>query len=208
MADASFFNAVKKLAGIAGFALFAIGAFAQGSIVFANSASTLVRTNDGVSSGPVVVGRVMLFYSTAPSAPAVPGPANGYSFAPWTQTTSTTGSTAADFVGSPLPLGRFAGGTQIADTAAGNSSPWVFVVGWTGTHADFSTALSAGAFVGFSPTWQQPTGSPFGDPLTPAQAMILGASGFNGLQLVPIPEPSTLALAGCGAAILIVFRRR
>src|SRR5690349_19307874 len=91
-------NDMKKLTCIVGFTLFAIGALAQGTIIFNNSASTLVTTNDGVNSGAATVARVMLFYSTAASAPAVPGPANNYSFAAWTQTTPT----GADVVGTPL----------------------------------------------------------------------------------------------------------
>jgi hypothetical protein len=194
---------MKKLACISGFLMFALGAFAQGTINFQNSQTTLVTTNNGVSSGPAIVGRVMLFYSTAPSAPAVPGPGNNYSFAAWAQTTPTT----ADAVGIPI-AGRFAGAIQTADTAAGGSSPWVFVVGWTGTHPDFLTAVNAGAFVGFSHAWQQPTGNPNGVPPTPGVPITLGGVGFNGLQLVLIPEPSILALAGLSAGALLVFRRR
>jgi hypothetical protein len=197
---------MKKLACVAGLALLATGAFAQGTINFLNDAATLVTTNNNVNSGVALSGtspRVVLFYSTAVSAPALPSSANGYSFAGWTQTTPVTG----DNVGTPV-AGRFSGGTQTADTAAGGSSPWVFVAGWTGGFADFQAAVLGGALVGISTTWQQPTGNPNGAPPTSPVNMIVGGAGFNGLVLVPVPEPSSLALAGLGAAALLVFRRR
>jgi hypothetical protein len=205
---------MKKLTCLAGFALFAMGAFAQGTIIFGNDAATLVTTNNGINSGAVVgamQGRVTLWYSTAVSAPAVPGPGNNFSFAGWTQSTPTT----PDNAGVPT-AGRFAGGTQTLDTAAGGSSPWIFVAGWTGGFADFATALADAiqnpvtTAIGVSGTWQNPTGNPNGAPPTPAASMVLGPSGFNGLQLfqIGVPEPSSLALAGLGAAALLVFRRR
>jgi hypothetical protein len=203
---------MKKLACLAGFALCAMGAFAQGTIIFGNDAATLVTTNNDFNSGPALSAmqvRVTLWYSTAVSAPALPSWFNGWSFAGWTQSTPTT----ADNAGVPL-AGRFAGGTQTLDTAAGGSSPWVFVAGWTGGYADFASAYAAAILddftaFGVSGTWQNPTGNPNGAPPTPAVSMVLGGAGFNGLVLRPIiPEPSSLALAGLGAAALLVFRRR
>jgi hypothetical protein len=203
---------MKRLACFAGFLLFATGAFAQGTIIFGNDAATLVTTNNSFGiSYPVVAAvnaRVALWYSTAVSAPALPSAFNGYSFAGWTQSTPTT----ADNAGVPT-AGRFAGGTQTLDTAAGGSSPWVFVAGWTGGYADFAAALAAAginpnvAFGISAAAWQNPTGNPNGAPPTPAVSMVLGQSGFNGL-LLGIPEPSAAALVGLGAIVLVVFRRR
>jgi hypothetical protein len=199
---------MKKLACVAGLALLATGAFAQGTINFVNGPSALVTTNDTQgNTGAALAGmspRVVLFYSTAGVAPAVPSTANGFSFAGWTQTTPTT----PDTVGVPLP-GIFSGGTQTAATAAGGSAPWVIVAGWLGGHADFATAVAAGAYVGVTPVaWAQSTGNPGGAPPTSPVNLALGPAAFNGLELRPIPEPSSLALAGLGAAALLVFRRR
>jgi len=203
---------MKKLACIMGAMLLTAGAFAQGTIVFNNDTTTLVNTNNGSGgSGPAVTSmnpRVVLFYSTAASAPVVPSAVNGYDFTGWTQTTPTT----ADTIGL-TGAGRFLGGTQTADTAGGGSSPWVFVAGWAspiGTaFTTFQLALAGGAYTGITPVaWAQPTGNPGGSPPTAAQSMVLGATGFNGLVLTSVPEPATFVLAGLGAAGLLIFRRR
>jgi hypothetical protein len=38
--------------------------------------------------------------------------------------------------------------------------------------------------------------------------MVLGAGGFNGLQLTQVPEPSTIALGALGLGSLLFIRRR
>jgi hypothetical protein len=44
------------------------------------------------------------------------------------------------------------------------------------------------------------------DPLAPLSAFTM--QGFTGFAIQPIPEPATFALAGLGAAALLIFRRR
>jgi hypothetical protein len=39
-------------------------------------------------------------------------------------------------------------------------------------------------------------------------AATFGAGLFSGFALVAVPEPSTMVLAGLGAASLLLFRRR
>jgi hypothetical protein len=41
-----------------------------------------------------------------------------------------------------------------------------------------------------------------------SQAILTSTSGFNYLQAAPVPEPGTLALGLCGAAVLLARRRR
>jgi hypothetical protein len=86
------------------------------------------------------------------------------------------------------------------------------VVAWTGTAADFNAAKAnpTGLFAwtgdklsGGALTWVSGSGS-----ATSPYVITKGASAYNGLVLAPIPEPSTFALAGLGAAALLIFRRR
>jgi len=69
--------------------------------------------------------------------------------------------------------------------------------GWTGS------TLSGGAL-----SWLNGTGSPAGSPPTTPVNLTTGANGYNGLVLTVVPEPTSFALLGLGAAALLVFRRR
>lgn len=101
--------------------------------------------------------------------------------------------------------------------AAGSSTVELMVVGWTGGFADWNSALAAGTgLLGWSGStlstgalaWSNGTGAPNASPPVIATAITTGALGYNGLVLTPVPEPSTFALAGLGAAALLIFRRR
>jgi hypothetical protein len=88
------------------------------------------------------------------------------------------------------------------------------VRGWTGGFADWSAALSSAnsspsTLVGYMTyAFQQGTGAPAGAPPTSPVALATGVGFFNGLTLASVPEPSTFALAGLGAAALMIFRRK
>lgn len=66
-----------------------------------------------------------------------------------------------------------------------------------GTITSYANAVTRGS----SPLFNV---SAIGGILTPAPALA-GLSSFN---IAPVPEPSTFALAGLGAAALLIFRRR
>lgn len=98
--------------------------------------------------------------------------------------------------------------------AGGSTNVQLEVVGWTGNYANFATAAQSGssalawsgsALSGGALGWIQDTGTSNGGPL-----LILGASGFNGLvfDLSAVPEPSTLALGGLGAGVMLLSLRR
>ena len=111
----------------------------------------------------------------------------------------------------PLAGGVPAKVLTTTDTAA-NAPVQMEIVAWTGSAASFNAAALAGGNVLLAWTgdaksggllgWNQATG---GGTAPPAS---LTAGAFNGLVLAPIPEPSTFALAGLGAAALLIFRRR
>ena len=121
--------------------------------------------------------------------------------------------------GTNTVLGRMNGnpttdGTLVAGFAPGTSANFV-VVGWSANIAGpdwtaFRAWTQGGAVQGWAGHSSVAEAVQLGGGLIP-QGTIFGggagqATGF-GLTL-PIPEPSTFALAGLGAAALVIFRRR
>ena len=120
-------------------------------------------------------------------------------------------------------------------SADGSGGPIdVLVVGWTGAFTSWNTAFAAGAVTGLSLfgwtgdalnatlingtgtqtagslDWQQSTANSAAPAGTPV-GLTIGANGFSGLlltSLAPVPEPTSFALCGLGAAALLIFRRR
>jgi hypothetical protein len=100
---------------------------------------------------------------------------------------------------------------------AGADSQEVMVLAWTGTYADWNSALQAssslyawtGRFGIGGLDWSNGTGAPNGTPpVAPVALTYSATAGFDGLVLESIPEPTSFALAGLGLATLLIFRRR
>jgi hypothetical protein len=96
---------------------------------------------------------------------------------------------------------------QVAGTASGGVYE-IFIIGWSSAFADPIAAAAANAPVGWSSTFFYQSGNtssttPSGAPLT-----LFSASGASAFGVSPVPEPTTFALAGLGAAALLIFRRR
>jgi len=197
---------MKKLAILTiGLALSAVGAYAQGTVSFANNGSTLVTTNNGTFSGSAPVGssHVEMFYepgslpAPTPYYNAITGTITAGNWEAFPGGTQVTGIT-------PL-AGRFNGATDTTgnDVAPGGTV-WLEVVGWTGSAASLSAALTGGpSLLGASTVFQATAGNGSSIP-TP----LIYASGFTGLVLTPVPEPSIMVLSGLGAAGLLLFRRK
>jgi len=83
--------------------------------------------------------------------------------------------------------------------ASGTVALAMFV--WQGSGATFSTPGATA--IGFT-AWPQATANYAASPLPPAPP----DSQLSDAVMVPVPEPSMLALAGLGAAALLIFRRR
>ncbi|HYL95727.1 MAG TPA: PEP-CTERM sorting domain-containing protein [Terriglobales bacterium] len=92
-------------------------------------------------------------------------------------------------------------------TPIGAATPWFQVKVWDSAYASYAAALAAGsAYVGQGPLFQLNPGPgltyTFTAPAGP------NSSWTDTPIIVAAPEPSTFALAGLGAAALMIFRRR
>ena len=197
--------------------------FAQGSITVANNATTLVQawaSNWDHSLSPVLVGGGMVQFFAAPDGTAfnplgvmvTTGPIPGFAL----DFNSLAGFLAANsgwnaYNTAPIApvAGRFNAGTvTVAPLAAGGNIEYV-VIGWTGPSTTLDAAIASGsAFLGESALY---TGIATVDPTSwPLGLSSFMGSSFLGLTLAPviIPEPTTFALAGLGAVMLTVLRRR
>lgn len=187
---------MKKLIVTAMMVGLSLGAFAQGTVIFQNSASQLVLQDLGTSTVSAPAGtHVALYYSptavTDPFAAALHQISGG--------------------VGTLVSPGRFILGTKTTDTdAAAGSTIFVSIRGWTGNFATWNEAAAAAAsgtqvWLGASGVFSMATGG-VGTPPSPPIA-ISTIPGFTGFTIT-VPEPTTFALAGLGAAALLIFRRR
>lgn len=197
---------MKKILIAVGLAALVSSASAQGLINFLNSPATLVTLADAegnsLGSTPNVAGQ---FYFQLFIAPA------------------GTSSDAA-FVGGVLATnqasaGRFSGGVnvQVPGYAAG-STVAILVRGWSASYGNnYATALEAwnqgiAGYIGSSAIAPNFTLGGFDGtatlPTLPAFGGSVGIQGGFTLVAPPVPEPTSMALAGLGAASLLVFRRR
>jgi hypothetical protein len=166
----------------------ASAAYAQGTINFASAAAG-VNWKTTNSVGQLALGAAYLadFYFGAGGtneagliALGLPAPFN-------------TGAQAGYFTGGARTIPGYAGGTTIT----GQVRVWAAASGST-----YEAAFASGE-TGKSITFQLQLATP---PATPTSLTPLGTGG--GLTLVAAPEPSTFALAGLGAAAVLIFRRR
>jgi hypothetical protein len=197
---------MKKVLIAVGLAALVSSASAQGLINFFNSAATQVHlydsaTDTDLGTTPAVAGQYYFQLFTAPAG-----------------TATDAGFTGTIYATNQASAGRFNGGVnaQVPGAPAGSTAA-ILVRGWSAsygaTYAEALAAWNAGApgylgssaiapnFVlgGFDGTGTIPTSPAFG-----------GSFGIQtGFQLAsPVPEPTSIVLAGLGAASLLMFRRR
>lgn len=212
---------MKKYLVIMAATALATSVFAQGTISMGNLSSTLVKqwTTAGDStliSAPVASAQVQFLAAPTGTSLTPLGTLGAGGF-------STSFSTLAGFLAanpgwaaytttgiSPV-AGRFGGGVVTVNGIAAGANIEYIVIGWQGaTGSTLDSALALGSsFIGQSALV---TGVATGNPTTiPAGTPSLMNASFGGLTLAPlssVPEPSTFALAGLGAAALMIFRRR
>jgi len=172
-----------------------LAAYAQGTVNFANVGVGLnapVFLSDGTTKAGAG-------YTAALLAGATPS-------------SLTQIATTALLSSSP---GYFLGGTQTIPTIAGNSPADILIEVYANTYSSFSLAKAAGT-AGVANAWGwSGGGTPFtvtlGNPNATPPGTPATLSGLTSFHLNPgtgVPEPSTFALAGLGAAALLFFRRR
>ena len=161
----------------------AAGVLAQGTVIFESSSTTgTIFVGDPASAGTY---QVALLWAVG-TTPVAQGSL--------TQAVVFTGN----------GNGYFTDPTTITLAADPAGAAAIFEVqGWTGNYANYAAAIAGGAIVSESAEFVNNVGNPTTTPPgTPVQT-----TGWNG-NLIIIPEPSTIALGGLGAAALLLFRRR
>jgi hypothetical protein len=195
---------MKKYLSMLAVVAVAASAFAQGTVNFSNNGSTLVKNPDGTSL-PNAGGYVQLLW--APAGTAAADYSATQSLTAWLAANPGWAAIDSSIKAIGPVAGRFLGGTVTVPTPVAGAPIQAAVASWSGTMQTFDAAFAAGANLGISTEFAVTTGNPN---TTPAgvPAVITGAGQFGGMTLVAVPEPSTLALAGLGAAALLIFRRR
>jgi len=187
----------------------AVSALAQGTIFFdSSSLSSWVTLNGAVPTGPVPDNNSPTNLPAGGSWTAAllwaPGTTLGQPIGNFTVLGTVSGANANN--------GYISGNTLETATAgmgesAGASATFI-VEGWQGNFANYAAAVAgepAGGHVGMSVEFVNAMGNPN---LTPP-GLPAAITGWDGnLLLVPVPEPTTIALGGLGAAALLLFRRR
>lgn len=167
----------------------AMGAFAQGTVQFINNASTTVNFHASLGGGPV---------------PA------GYNIGLWYGVAGTMEASALSLIASTTTAapGRFVGGNVTTpDSTAGGGMAVFQIRAWQDGFASYDAAFSGGGNVGFSDMWSQITGN--ATPTDLPKQIVPPTGGFTGINnVMPIPEPSTIALGLLGLGALALFRRR
>jgi len=175
------------------------GLYAQGTVTLANTANSLVSSNvtGPFNSGGVYPFTVALYWGATGSTEA--------------QLVQIGGNLGA--LNAALP-GRFS--SAAVYTTGGATLPGatgVFEVrAWTGSMSSYAAAMAdalagGGERLGSSGLFTNGTG---GDTAGGTQPPTLPSAltSFTGVGIAPVPEPTTLALGGLGAAALLLFRRR
>ena len=164
--------------------------FAQGTVLFANNSSGLVRqwtsqTDPTLVSTPVGGAQVQLF--AAPVGTALnPLFAPSGSFPNYSSLASflaaNPGWNAYAITGIRPVAGRFNGGTVTVSPLSPGGNIEYFIIGWTGSYATFDAAVAAGTVMGSSALSTSSTGDPTTTP--PGTAVSLSAT-FTGVTLGP-----------------------
>ena len=190
-------------------------AFAQGTVVFQNLTGQVKQWTSATDPTLVAVSSLVELIA-APSGTPLTHPlgtldAQGFHLAYPTEEAFLAANPVwtawgVAVAGSRAP-GYFNSGTASLASIPGGASADYIIVGWLSTAPHLDAAIAGGAFIGESAVFTTTTGDP--STIPPGLAVSL-KSTFTGMTLAPqvVPEPSIFKLAGLGAVVLMLFRRR
>lgn len=182
----------------------AVSVMAQGRINFSPTSATPLRISANLDgSGAVTLG-------TASTAQFGIGPGSAI-------VQLYAGLSAASL--SPVLIGTGANLTSVTNTSSGIASAQgtfpggsnLALAGYDGGAPVFLQFIATsinGAYRGVSPVIQVNLATGVATATSVFAAGTGSASTWGGLTMVPVPEPTSMALAGLGAASLLIFRRR
>lgn len=176
----------------------AAGAYAQGLIAIDNNVNT--SNNQAATSGGLFWKGASLLAEDANLT--LLGGADAGSLAPLKTFLLSNGSATGSSAFGAGTWTDLSGGTYAVAGVAAGAAATLQVQIWLGNYNTYAAAVAAGAYAGQSTTFTQTLG---GGNLVPPD--LTGMPAVT-LSQVPVPEPSTIALAGLGAAALLIFRRR
>jgi hypothetical protein len=204
---------MKKILSTIAILAVASAGFAQGFVTLNNNTGTLFSTNGTAAGEPASTSAYyfdVLVETWTGSLVAATG-ANAVTGANWLDTGVVTPNTSTGQPGRILAQS----GVSAANWAVGVTNEFI-IVGWTanlGATWALAEANLASGWFGQTPVSFEASGA--AAPGTPSTlwSASLGAQTYGnpiaaGLNLAPIPEPTTLALAGLGSLSLLLFRRR
>jgi len=213
---------MKKLSLLMLTVLAGVSAFAQGTVNFQNgTVTTAYFTNTlstGGARGKVATTAGTMFYGLFYSDATLGGTSNNLTFATAVANSTSSAGVIQGTAVMALP------GTNPGDQI------WLMTLAWSGslgangyTHylGNYGSGTAgamngqwdgSGTFFAQSPTILV-TGGPSAGPgtvmyQTPTDSSHIGTAIGGGTDIYLVPEPSTFALAGLGAAAMLIFRRR
>jgi hypothetical protein len=221
----------KTLFALAAIVGVGVSAYSQGVVVVGNSfinsdvvdynAANTVLTGSA-NYTPASSFTAQLWYTAATTQPTPSSlGADQYGYLSLSQfNTAASGLTLADTLTGSGGSFEDPNGVLLSGTTGGAAATLVLVA-WTGSYANLAAAVSGGADVGII-TFSNPTAIGTSDPnfyyltgwdaLTPSPAAAAyNSTTFGGSDLVlsPVPEPTSLALAGLGGfGMLMALRRK
>jgi len=207
---------MKKLVLTAVASLACLAAFGQGKISFQNNSTHLVyydpvRVSDASLSGKAVSPGLM------PSGITLVGDLYvGTSSSSLSLISSTSfGAAPGSFSTMSVQVPAIPGGTsvfvvaQVRDSAHAAEATWTpgfqgQGLGWYGASQEFTFVLGTSS-ISYPAMWS--TAGNWAAGTFPLDSSA-GAGALGAIGVAAVPEPTTFALAGLGAAAMLIFRRR